>query len=258
MVKVSLSVVLITKNEEENLEGCLESILWADEIVILDSGSSDCTLEIAKKYTKNIYTSSDWQGFGVQRQRAQAYAQGDWIFVIDADERVTPELKKEIQTVVDSDDRLKAYAVPRLSWAFGSYIHHSGWYPDYVVRVYPRESAQYDSVLVHEKVLLGEGMNVVKLQGDLLHFTFKNLEQWSNKTALFAAAWAKDRYEQGRKASLVSALGHAISYFVKSYILKRGFLDGRAGLLLAILGAYSRILKYAGLWLYGQPNRPDK
>jgi len=252
-----LSAVLITKNETDNIEACLNSITWVDEIVILDSGSTDDTLEIACKFTDKIYTNSDWIGFGLQRQRAQEFATGDWVFVIDADERVTPELKDEILSIIEGDNRNNVYAVPRLSWAFGSFIRHSGWYPDYVVRVYPRDRAHYDNALVHEKVVPDGGMNTVKLSSDLLHFTFRNLEQWANKTALFAAAWSDERYRRGKKSSIWIAIGHALSYFIKTYLFKRGFLDGRAGLLLAILGAYSRILKYSDLWLRNQPNEPD-
>ena len=253
-----LSVVVITKNEATNLAACLESVSWADEIVILDSGSTDETLSIAKKYTEKVYSNVDWPGFGVQRQRAQSYANGEWVFAIDADERVSPQLKEQLLNAVNGDDRTKIYAVPRLTWAFGSYIRHSGWYPDYVVRLYHRDTASYDNALVHEKVTYGEDIELVRLTGDLYHYTFENLEQWVNKTAMFAAAWAKERHQRGKRGSLFAAIVHAGSYFVKTYLLRRGFLDGQAGLLLALLGAYSRVLKYADLWLYQQSERPDR
>lgn len=254
MSRATLSVVLITKNEAENLEACMHSVSWADEIVLLDSGSTDGTLEIARRFTDKIYVDALWQGFGLQRQKAQEKANGDWILFVDADERVTPELKNEIHALLQIDDRQKIYAVPRLSWAFGSFIRHSGWYPDYVVRIYPRKQARYNDAVVHEKVISGEELSVVFLHGDLLHYTFRNLEQWVNKTARYASAWGQDRFLKGKKGSVGAAIGHAIGYFCTAFLLRRGFLDGRAGLILALLGAYSRFLKYIDLWLRQQPS----
>jgi (heptosyl)LPS beta-1,4-glucosyltransferase len=258
MPKATLSVVLITKNEAEYLEACLHSVSWADEIIVLDSGSTDGTVEMARRFTDKIYLEAQWVGFGPQRQRAQEKASGDWIFFIDADERATAELQKEICSLLDTDDRRKVYAVPRLSWAFGSFIRHSGWYPDYVVRIYPRKRAGYDNAAVHEKVVFDEDMSVAHLRGNLLHYTFRNLEHWVNKTARYADDWAEDKHLQGKKGSVAAALGHALGYFCTTYFLRRGFLDGRAGIILAVLGAYSRFLKYAGLWLLQQPSPPEK
>ncbi len=257
MSRANLSVVLITKNEAENLEACLHSVSWADEIVVLDSGSTDGTIEIARRFTDKVYINADWQGFGPQRQRAQEKASGDWIFFIDADERVTPELKNEIHAILELDDRQKIYAVPRLSWAFGSFLRHSGWYPDYVVRIYPRNRTGYDNAVIHEKVIFSEDLSEVFLHGDLLHYTFRDLEHWVNKTARYASAWAEDRHLKGKKGSVGAAIGHAIGFFCTAFFLRRGFLDGRAGLILALLGAYSRLLKYTDLWLRQQPG-PQK
>ncbi|HEY0720726.1 MAG TPA: glycosyltransferase family 2 protein, partial [Gammaproteobacteria bacterium] len=131
----TLSVVMIVKNEASNLAACLDSVQWADEIVIVDSGSSDNTVEIAQRYTSKVFVESDWQGYGIQRQRAQRYATGDWVLMLDADERVTPELRASIEQVLKRDDRNAVYAVPRLSWCFGRFIRHGGWYPDRVVRL---------------------------------------------------------------------------------------------------------------------------
>jgi len=248
----TLSIVLITKNEADKLAACLESVSWADEIVLFDSGSTDSTLEIARRFTDCIFVEQDWPGFGPQRQRAQEKAHGDWIMMIDADEVVTPELREEIKSAISRNDQSKVYAVPRLTWAFGSYIRHSGWYPDYVVRIYPKAFATYDDAAVHEKVVYDEGMQVVKLRENLLHFTFKDLEQWINKTARYSAAWAEQKYREGKSASLFDAVSHAFIYFIKAYIIRRGFLDGRAGFILAVLGAYSRFIKYTDLWLRRQ------
>lgn len=245
----TLSIVLITKNEADKLNACLESASWADEIVVFDSGSTDNTLEIARRFTDRIFVEHDWPGFGPQRQRAQEKAHGDWIMMIDADEVMTPELQEEIKSVVSRNDQSNVYAVPRMTWAFGTYIRHSGWYPDYVVRIYPKAFARYDDAMVHEKVIYDENIQVVKLHGNLLHFTFKDLEQWINKTARYSAAWAEQKYREGKSASLFDAVSHAAIYFLKTFFIRRGFLDGRAGFVLAVLGAYSRFIKYTDLWL---------
>lgn len=252
-----LSAVLIVRNESANLRPCLASIRWVDEIIIVDGGSDDDTVEIARGYTDKVYVERDWHGYGVQRQRAQARATGDWIFMIDADERVTPELRAAIERIVAQDDRNIAGAVPRLSFCFGRFIRHGGWYPDYVVRLYPCARGRYDNALVHEKVRLDPGMTVVRLHGDLLHYTYRDLEHYLVKSAAYAAAWASARGRESRRASLAQGILHGVACFVRMYLLRAGFLDGRAGLLLALLSAHSTFAKYADLWTRRQPRAPN-
>lgn len=248
-----LSVVLIVQNESANLRACLDSVKGMGEIVVLDSGSHDDTVSIAREFTEKVFVDGDWQGFGVQRQRAQARATGDWIFMLDADERVTPALRKEIEQVVATDDRSVVCAVPRLSFCFGRFIRHSGWYPDYVLRLYPGARARYDDALVHEKVCPDAGMKVLQLRGDLLHYTYRDLQHYLVKSAAYAEAWASTRERQGRRASLTQGMLHGIACFIRMYLLRAGFLDGRAGFLLALLSAHSTFVKYADLWLRRQP-----
>jgi len=248
----TLSVTLIVKNEEENLADCLETVKWADEIVVLDAGSDDKTIEIAKEYTNKVYINSDWQGYGIQRQRLQEFASGDWILMLDADERLTQELIAEIKNVVNNDERNTVYALPRLSWCFGKFIRHSGWYPDYVARLYAKDKAQYSGNLVHEKLEYGANINLVKLKGDLLHYTYRDLEHYLVKSASYAAAWAEQRQAKGKSSSLFQGFTHGISCFIKMYIIRLGFLDGRQGLLLALLSGHSTFAKYADLWVRQQ------
>lgn len=252
----SLSVVLIVKDEAQNLAACLDTVRWADEIVVLDSGSSDDTVTIAQQYTRQVFTESDWQGYGLQRQRAQQYATGEWILMLDADERVTPTLRESVQCVLHEDRRDRVYALPRLSWCFGRYIRNGGWYPDYVTRLYPRDRAHYGEQRVHEK-LSHVGLQVERLEGDLLHYTYRDLHHYLVKSAGYARDWAAQRHAQGRRASLLQGMGHALGCFLRMYLLRAGFMDGRAGLLLALLSAHSTFVKYAALWLYQQPKRPE-
>jgi len=253
----TISAVLIVKNESAMIEGCLDSVKWVDEIVVLDSGSRDETLNVAKRFTDKVFVQDDWQGFGVQRQQAQQYATSDWILMIDADERVTPELRQEIEDVVQKNDQTKVYGLPRLSWVFGRFIRHSGWYPDYVIRLYPRQRGRYGQERVHEKLHYEEDMEIEYLQGDLIHYTYRDLEHYLTKSAHYAVEWARQRQAMGKRSSLLQGIVHGVACFLKMYILRAGFLDGRQGFLLALLSAHSTFVKYADLWVRSQPPKPE-
>lgn len=245
----TLSVAMIVKNESQDLAQCLETVKgWVDEIIILDSGSSDNTKEIALQYGAKFYENTNWQGFGKQRQLAQQYVTSDYVLWLDADERVTPELKQSIQQAVSSDEKNTVYQIGRLSEVFGRQIRHSGWYPDYVVRLYRTDFAKYGDELVHEKVHYPKEAKVTKLKGDLLHFTYKDIHHYLVKSASYAKAWSEQRAKAGKKATLFQGVTHAVGCFVKMYILKAGFLDGKQGFLLAILSSHSVFVKYADLW----------
>ncbi|GAM54721.1 lipopolysaccharide biosynthesis glycosyltransferase [Vibrio ishigakensis] len=245
----TIGILLITKNADKTLNKCLSSIQdWADEIVILDSGSTDQTLEIAKRYTQNIHVKTDWEGFGIQRQTAQSYLSADWVFAIDSDEVVTPELKESILNAVKTSDLKTCFSVNRLTWAFGKFIRHSGWYPDRIVRLYPRNHTTYNNSQVHEKVIVPNNTKIIKLNGDLLHYTIDSLTQYTSKTNLYIRSWA-DQREGKKRSSLGKAISHAFFRFFKMYFIKLGFLDGKHGLLLAVLSANTVFTRYADLWV---------
>ncbi|MBD3897057.1 glycosyltransferase family 2 protein [Halomonas sp. ML-15] len=252
---MSLAAVVIVKNEAEHLAACLETLRWVDELVVLDAGSQDASVEIARRYADKVAVDADWQGFGVQRQRAEALVESDWVLMVDADERVTPELRASIEAVLGEAPAI--YRVARLSWCFGAYIRHAGWYPDRVARLYPRGRANYDSALVHEKLTNPQKLPVRDLQGDLLHFTYRDLRHYLEKSAHYAQAWAEQRAARGKRGSLAAGIGHGLGCFVRMYLLKAGFLDGRAGLLLALLSAHSTFAKYADLWVRTRTVPPD-
>ena len=249
MGKASIGVLMIVKNEKKHLASCLESVKdWVDEIVIVDSGSTDNTLSIAKSFTDKVYKHEDWQGFGKQRQIAQSYMTSTWVLPLDADERVTEELKASIIKVVEQNENNVVYKLNRLSKAFGKTIRFSGWSPDWVVRLYKRESTGYTDSLVHEKVKLPENCKQQKLDGRLSHYTFDNLSQYVQKNSLYMKSWA-DQREGKKKSSLLSAITHSFFCFFKMYIIKLGFMDGRHGLLLAIISASTTFIRYSDLWL---------
>lgn len=249
MSQPTIAVALIIKNEEKHLEACLNTVKgWVDEIIIVDSGSEDNTAEIAKRYTDKFYIHDEWPGFGLQRRLAQSYVTCDYVLWLDADERITPELKVNIQQAVTSNKSNIVYQVDRLSTAFGKRIQYSGWSPDFVTRLYKTKDTQYNQSLVHESVEIPNSYQIEILQGKLLHNTFDELSQYTQKTALYMKLWA-DQREGKKKSTLSSAIRHALFRFIKMYFIKLGFLDGRHGLLLAILSANTTFTRYADLWL---------
>jgi glycosyltransferase involved in cell wall biosynthesis len=238
----NLSVIIITKNEAVNIRACIESVAWADEIIVVDSGSSDATVEICRELGAQVYVH-DWPGFGMQKNRALGYATKDWVFSIDADERVTHELREEIQSAMQRG-QAEGYEIPRLSSFCGRYMHHSGWYPDYVLRLFRRGSGKFSDDLVHERVIVNGA--IAKLQQLLLHESFRDLEQLLAKINHYSTASAQMLHRKNRTASLKKAVGHALWAFFRSYFLRAGFLDGREGFMLAVStaeGTYYRYLK---------------
>jgi (heptosyl)LPS beta-1,4-glucosyltransferase len=255
--KPTLAVALIVKNEAKNLDACLKTVAdWVDEIVILDSGSTDETEQVARKYTEKFHVNQDWPGFGPQRRLAQEYVESDFVLWLDADERITDELKVSIQQAVEKNEPNTLYSICRLSWVFGRYIRHCGWYPDRVVRLYPTQLTQYDDSLVHEKVEISADMNVKELSGDAIHYTYNDLHHYLVKSAGYAQAWAEQREKRGKKSSILEGMLHAVACFLKMYVFKAGFLDGKQGFLLSVLSAHSTLVKYADLWIRTSTEKP--
>ncbi|MCJ7927851.1 glycosyltransferase family 2 protein [Pantoea vagans] len=241
-----LSVVMIAKNEAELLPDCLASVSWADEIIVLDSGSSDDSVEIATQAGAQVYQSDDWQGYGIQRQRAQHYATGDMILMIDADERVSPELRAAIEQVLVAPPSRTVYSLGRSNLFLGRFMRHSGWYPDRVMRLYPR-TFRYNDNLVHES-LQSDGAPVVALPGDLEHLTCRDLIAFQRKQLAYAEAWATERHQRGKRCGLFSVFSHTLGAFVKTLLLRAGFLDGKQGWILAVVNAQYTFNKYSALW----------
>jgi glycosyltransferase involved in cell wall biosynthesis len=242
-----VSVIIITKNEVENIHACLESVTWADEIIVVDSGSSDGTAEICKSFGAQVYMH-DWPGFGMQKNRALGYAAHDWVFSIDADERVTPELRAAIEAVLRKEaDTCAAYRVPRLSSYCGRFMRHSGWYPDPIVRLFKRNAAHFSDDLVHERLLV-EGQ-IGQLGGELLHYAFADAGEVLQKINHYSSAGATMLQKRGRQASLMGAVLRGLWSFTRTYFLRAGFLDGREGFMLAVSNAEGTYYRYIKLML---------
>lgn len=235
-----LSVIIITKNEAANIRACLQSVAWADQIVVVDSGSSDETVQICRELGAQVHVH-DWPGFGMQKNRALSYATHEWVFSIDADERVTPELRSQLEQAMAEGSK-DGYYLPRLSQFCGVFIHHSGWYPDYVLRLFRRSRGRFSNDIVHERVIV-EG-ETGRLTTPLLHYSYLDQTDVRRKTEQYASAGAKQMFENGKTATFAAAPLRAAWAFVRTYILRLGFLDGIAGLNVALMNFRTTWLKY--------------
>lgn len=240
----SLSVIIITNNEEKNLARALESVKFADESVVCDSGSTDATLEIARRYNCKVI-HSEFRGFGAAKQSALDNATGDWVLSIDADEELSEALQNEIKAVLNKSD-YDGYYLNRKSKFLGKWISHSGWYPDWILRLFRRDKSRFDQHLVHEGVHV-EG-KTGRLQGQLLHYTDPDISHYLAKMDRYTTLSAQTLAEQGRRFHLSSLIFKPIAIFIKMLFLKLGFLDGVHGLVLASLSSFHVLCKYAKLW----------
>ncbi|MGC2457633.1 MAG: glycosyltransferase family 2 protein [Gallionellaceae bacterium] len=241
----SLSVIIITRNEAANIRACLESVAWADEIIVVDSGSDDDTVDICREFTPHVYVH-DWPGFGAQKNRALGYATADWVLALDADERVTPELRTDIETAIH-EGWADGFQIPRLSSFCGRFMRHSGWYPDYVARLFRRGSARFSDDLVHERVLV-DG-STAQLDGMLLHYAYDDMEEVLHKVNQYSSAGAQMMQQRGRQATLTGAVLRGLWSFIRTYFLRAGFLDGREGFMLAVSNAEGTYYRYLKLML---------
>lgn len=238
-----LSVIIITKNEGGHIADCLQSVSWADEIIVLDSGSEDNTVEVCKQFTDHVF-STDWPGFGIQKQRALDKATGDWVLSIDADEVITEALKLEIEQAI-AQDAVSGFEIPRLSSYCGEQIRHGGWWPDYVLRLFRRQSGRFSDALVHEKISVDGAIG--RLSSPMLHDSVVDLEEVLHKVDSYSTLNARMLYERGVKSSLAKAIIKALWNFFRTYIIKMSILDGEAGLMMAISNAEGTYYKYAKL-----------
>lgn len=250
---MSLSVIVIAKNEAAVIGRCLESVAWADEIVVVDSDSGDGTADLARSRGAKVHTFPDWPGFGPQKNRALALATGDWVLSLDADEWVTPELRDAIRQAAAVPGGNVAFRMPRRSSYCGRVIRHSGWWPDHVVRLFRRGRARFSDDLVHERLVVDGGVGA--LAPPLMHEAIRDLEEALAKMNSYSTSSARMLHERGRRASLATAVGHGLWTFIRTYCLRAGFLDGREGFMLAVSNAEGAYYRYLKLVLLQKSNR---
>ena len=239
-----LSVVIITLNEEEKIKDCLESVKWADEIIIVDSLSSDKTVEIAKEYTDKIFQRK-FPGFGEQKNFAISKAAGDWILSIDADERVTPPLAEEIKNIM-TESKIQGCLIPIKSYFLGRWMKHCGWWPNCKLRLFKKASAKMSDSLVHEAVTVPGQTR--KLKNPLDHYSYTDMNEYMEKLERYTSLAADAMLKKGKRFSIFTALTHSFFAFFKIYFLKAGFLDGKEGFILAKLTSCYNFIKYIKLW----------
>lgn len=244
-----VSVIVITRNEERNIERCLKSVAWADEIIVVDSFSTDRTIELAEKYTPEVI-HHEYDGDIPQRERGFAIATGEWLLYIDADEQVSDELKEEIRRVIASPEAKDGYYVPRKVFAFGKWISHGGWFPDYSFRLFRKANYRAELAEVHGGFTVDGEKGT--LTGYLLHYTYDTIEQYldkmNNYTSLQIANKLRD--DPSARSSLTKLVFSPVSHFFRKYISNKGYKDGFHGFLLAALGSLSTLAIYAKLWEY--------
>ena len=239
-----LSVVIICFNEEAILGKCLSAVQWADEIVVLDSFSTDRSLQIARHYTNRVFQNV-WQGYAKQKTLALSYASHPWVLSLDADEVVSPELAREIQSLLAREPAVAGYRVPRMAFYLGRFLRHC-WYPDLKMRLFRKELGRWSEHDVHESLLLDGPAG--KLEHPLLHYSFASIQDHLGTIQQYTTLAAQSLARSGRAFSLARLLGSPLFMFLQQYIGKRGFLDGIPGLVASVLSAFHEFVKYAKLY----------
>ncbi len=247
---MQLSVVIITFNEEDNIRACLESVKWADEIVVVDSNSIDKTIEICREYTDKVYVE-EWRGYGRQKNLAIERASHPWILNIDADERVTTELKIEMAGVLGKDrGEIDGYYMPRKNFFLGRWIRYCGWYPDYNLRLFRNGKGFFNEREVHESLKI-EGKTAY-LMHPIEHYTYRSISEYLQRMDRYSGLAAQEMFRAGRRAGFLDLLIRPELTFLKMYLLKMGFLEGYRGLILSCLYTAYTFSKYARLWEMGE------
>jgi glycosyltransferase involved in cell wall biosynthesis len=243
---MKISTTIITFNEESHIRRCMKSVQGlADEIIIVDSESQDKTREIAEAYGAKVF-SRRWTNYADQKNFASAQASYSWILSLDADECLSAALHQQIAELKSSEKLVEAYEFPRLTFYLGRWIRHSGWYPDYKVRLYRKEEARWEGQFVHEALRVNG--RITRIEADLLHYTCDSVAAHARRLEKYTSLAAQDLWNQGKRAHLSNLLGSPFVAFLKCYFLKAGFRDGIQGCLIAAFAAYYNFLKYAKLW----------
>lgn len=248
-----ISCVLIVKNESANIERCLKALTWADELVVLDTGSTDNTPHLCEELGAKLHHLDKWEGFGKAKQAVVELAGNPWILSIDADEVVSSELQKAVRRTISSPDALEGYRIKRRTWFLTRWIDHCGWDKDYPLRLFKKDSGAFTPDLVHESVKV-KG-RVGTLQEALLHYSYPSLEQHQTRLIFYGRLWAEEQFRKGKRDSIGNAIFHGLWKFVSMYFIKSGVLDGKAGLILCINSAFSVYYKHVRLWELNQNNR---
>ena len=240
---MKVSVTIITLNEEANIRQCLESVRWADEIIVSDSGSADRTASICREYGARVYHDA-WHGYGKQKNICASRASNAWILNVDADERITPELKDEILGVLKEGGK-DGYRIARKNYFGARWIKHCGWYPDYNIRLYRKDRGSFNEVKVHEAVTVDGAVGTLK--NPLVHLTYKDIPHYFARMQRYSTLAAEEMKDRGKTAGALDVILRPPFTFLNMFVLKLGFLDGQMGLTLSMLYARYTHAKYSKL-----------
>ena len=240
-----VTVTIITLNEAEHIAAAIDSAAWADEVIVVDAGSTDSTTQIAADKGARV-TIRPWTGYVDQKNHAASLARNDWIFSLDADERTPPGLVSEIRELLQAEPARRGYRMPRVTFHLGRWIRTTDFYPDYQTRLYDRRAAQWQGHYVHESVRVDGGAG--QLRNDLEHYSFRDLSDQVARLNHYATLAARQMHEAGRRATAFDLVVHPPAAFLRNYVLRRGILDGGAGLVISAMNAYGVFLKFAKLW----------
>lgn len=247
-----ISAVVLARNEEANIGRCLASLQWVDEVLVIDSGSTDNTPAIAKSFPNVLYILTDWKGYAANKQQGVDGAKNDVIFWVDADEEVTPELRKEIESSWDTInagwEATPVYSLPRKTFFMGEWIRYCGWYPDRQKRLFNRRYARFNTAGVHEDVEITNTGKPAVLQRDLLHYSFQSIEKYFAKMNTYGKLGAEEMLKKGKKGTFTKLVFNPWWAFVQSYFIKSGFLQGRTGFIISCGNAFGKFVKYVHLY----------
>ncbi|HEX7137540.1 MAG TPA: glycosyltransferase family 2 protein [Vicinamibacterales bacterium] len=241
----NVSVTVITKNEAADIGRALASAAWADEIIVVDSGSTDDTVAIARKYTDKVIVR-EWPGYANQKNHAASLASNDWILSLDADEVVTPDLATEVRQTLSTDPPHAGFRIPRVTWHLGRWVRTTDWYPDYQMRLYDRRSGNWTGNYVHESVTVRGSTG--QLKGEFQHYAYRDISDHLETIDRYTTYAARQMQDAGRRAGFFDVAVHPPLAFLRNYIAKGGIRDGIPGFIISALNSYYVFLKFAKLW----------
>ena len=250
-----VSVIVITKNEARNIGAALDSVRWVDDIVVVDSGSTDDTVAIARRHTDRVVTHA-WNGYGAQKNFAAGLAAHDWVFSLDADERVSPALAREIQVLLRDEPAARGYCVPRVTRYLGRWIRSTDWHPDFQLRLYDRRTARWNDRLVHESVAVDGPVG--RLRGELEHHAYRDVSHHLQTIDRYTTLAARQMQREGRRSGWVDLTARPLAAFLRNYLVRGGVRDGVRGLIISILNAGYVFLKFVKLWAFQRAEGDDR
>jgi glycosyltransferase involved in cell wall biosynthesis len=249
---VPVTITIITLNEAAHIAAAIDSASWADEVIVVDSGSSDGTADLARAKGARVVVR-EWPGYVEQKNYAAGIAAHDWIFSLDADERIPAALGQEVRELLAAEPPRRAYRVPRVTFHLGRWVRTTDFYPDFQTRLYDRRAARWQGRYVHESVAVNGG-GVGQLRHELEHYSYRDLADHLDRINQYSSLAARQMHEEGRRAGALDLLLHPPAAFLRNYLLRRGFLDGITGLTISLVNSYSVFLKFAKLWeMQGNP-----